>query len=338
MTFDAVIATYNRPDRVQILVNSLLECRPAFNKIIVCDSSDQINTAIKGCDGVVYIHSNHKNQPYQRYLGYLLAESDYLVYFDDDMEIVEPAFLSIFEKKFEDSSIVGIQPKMKNLHDDTTIQIRDSVFNRIWSKNNSLINILRWATMYPRLQNGKWWYCGLRGSKPDDEECNLEWVSGWAFAAKRSALYKNINFQLFDIFEDRIGMGEDLLIGHLLSKVGLVIYIPSLLFLHNDQRNSNYTPDHYSYGKRTMFSRYFLSLEYARINNHSFLKARFIFLYYSIFRVAGLLINLVIHHSDSDIRIFKGYISGISAIKGFRYKTALDSFWLAELNKNRENG
>jgi glycosyltransferase involved in cell wall biosynthesis len=334
MSFDGIIATYNRPEAVVNLVHSLLKCKPAFTSIIVCDSSDKPNTSLAGLDRVFYIHSNHKNQPYQRYLGYMLSQSEYIVYFDDDMEIVNLSFLTVFDEKFKDQNVVGIQPKMKNLNDNSTIIIRDSVLSKLWQNDHWLINCIRWITMYPRLSNGKWWYCGLRGSKPNNHECNLEWLSGWAFAAKRSALFKNINFQLFDLFENKTGMGEDLLIGHYLSKVGTVKYIPELLFLHNDQRNSNYTPDHFSFGKRTMFSRYFLSMEYARLNYEHFLKARVIFWYYAFFRIAGMIINLIFRHSRQDKELFRGTISGVKSLYRFKYKTDRDAFWTGELLNN----
>lgn len=337
MKFDGIVATYNRHEAVVNLVHTLLKCDPAFTSIIVCDSSDNLNQALVGLDRVVYIHSNHKNQPYQRYLGFMLSRSEYLVYFDDDMEIVDLSFLSIFEQKFKDQDLVGIQPKMENLNDNSTIIVRESLFSKFWQIDHWLTNSIRWMTLYPRLDNGKWWYCGLRGSKPDNHECRLEWLSGWAFAAKRTALFKNINFQLFDLFESKIGMGEDLLIGHCLSKIGTVIYIPELLFLHNDRRNSNYTPDHFSFGKRTMFSRYFLSREYARLNDEPSIKASGIFWYYAFFRITGMMINLIFHHTRADVELFKGTVSGILSLFTFKYKTDRDSFWMREIFNNIKN-
>lgn len=337
LSFDALIATYNRPEKVASLVRTLIKCNPAFTKIIVVDSSDNDNTSLKELKEVHYVRSNHKNQPYQRYLGYLISESDILVYFDDDMEILDSSFLNIFEKEFKNENVVGLQAKMRNKHDDATIRIKPSVFNKIWSVNNTLVNLLRWVTMYPRLRSGKFWYCGLRGEKPDNEQCSLEWVNGWVFAARRDKLFMNFNFQLLDIFEKRIGMGEDLLIGHLLSKAGTVKFIPILLFEHNDQRSSTYTADHYSYGRRTAFSRYFLSMEYARINSESFLKAKLIFWYYSICRLMGMLINILIQPDRNTLSLLKGSLSGIWLAGSYKYFMLDESRWIKEIKRNFSN-
>ena len=337
--FDAVIATYNRPEKVTGLVKSLLACEPAINKIVVVDSSDEINNALVGNERIEYVRSNHKNQPYQRYLGYLKSQSEYIVFFDDDMEIVDPSFLALFQKVFEDETVIGIQPKMKNLHDDATIKIEKSLLAALWEKDNFLVNSLRWLTMYPRLAYGKWWYCGIRGPKPENEACNLEWVSGWAFAARRSAMFQNFNFQLFDLFEQKLGMGEDLLLGHLLSKVGKVKYIPTLLFLHNDQRSSTYTSDHFSFGRRTIFSRLFLSLEYARLNRKSSNLSKVIFIYYSLIRICGLAFNYILKQNHNTKRLMQGNIAGFKLALKFNYEPGVrfTEFWKNELNQN-QNG
>lgn len=334
--FDAIIATFNRPEKVSSLVNTLMACSPIFNKVIVVDSSNDVNKALLGNDRIDYVRSNHKNQPYQRYLGYLHAQSEFLVFFDDDMEVVDHSFLTLFHKIFEDKTVAGIQPKMKNLHDDATIKIDKSVLAVFWEKDNFLVNSLRWLTMNPRLPYGKWWYCGIRGPKPENEACDLEWVSGWAFAARRSAMFQNFNFQLLDLFEQKLGMGEDLLLGQLLSKVGKVKYIPTLLFMHNDQRSSTYTADHFSFGRRTIYSRLFLSLEYARLNNQHFNKARAIFIYYSMLRMCGFAFNYVITRNISTKKLLLGYLAGFKLALKFRYdkKNKLKTYWLNELEQN----
>lgn len=336
LPFDAVIATYNRPEKVAGLVRSLLDCEPAFNMVVVVDSSDEINKALQGNARIEYFRSNHKNQPFQRYLGYLKAQSEYIVFFDDDMEIVDPSFLALFKKVFEDETVVGIQPKMKNLHDDATIKIEKSLLTALWEKDNFLVNSLRWLTMYPRLAYGQWWYCGIRGPKPEYEECNLEWVSGWAFAARRSAMFQNFNFQLFDLFEQKLGMGEDLLLGHLLSKAGTVKYIPTLLFLHNDQRCSTYTADHYSFGRRTLYSRLFLSMEYARLNNENYSKARVIFYYFALMRITGLILNILIKRNQETKKLLNGLIEGLKLSISFKYAKDNQSrqMWMNELKMN----
>ena len=85
-----IIYTYNRSKKTIQLVKQLSTIKFNFN-IIVVDSSDIINVNLSN-KNITYIRSSHKNQPYQRYLGFKSANSDYLIYLDDDMEVVSQNF------------------------------------------------------------------------------------------------------------------------------------------------------------------------------------------------------------------------------------------------------
>ena len=87
MKFDVIIATCNRKESLMILVSQLLSCSKLPENIIVVDSSETINQDIKKINLVKYIQSSHKNQPYQRYVGFLSASCEILIYLDDDMRL-----------------------------------------------------------------------------------------------------------------------------------------------------------------------------------------------------------------------------------------------------------
>ena len=149
-------------------------------------------------------------------------------------------------------------------------------------------------------------------------------------------MFQNFNFQLFDLFEQKLGMGEDLLLGHLLSKAGTVKYIPTLLFLHNDQRCSTYTADHYSFGRRTLYSRLFLSIEYARLNNENYSKARAIFYYFAFMRISGLILNILIKRNQETKKLLNGFIEGLKLSISFKYAkdNQCEKMWMNELKMN----
>ena len=44
---------------------------------------------------------------------------------------------------------------------------------------------------------------------------------------------ENFNFQLFDLFEEKMGMGEDFIIGYSLSNSGDLIYHDEIFFFHH---------------------------------------------------------------------------------------------------------
>jgi glycosyltransferase involved in cell wall biosynthesis len=70
---------------------------------------------------ILYFHSSHKNQPYQRYLGYINSLSEYLVFLDDDMEIVSDSFLDEIRDLFITNAYAAIALKFKDKHDDTSL-------------------------------------------------------------------------------------------------------------------------------------------------------------------------------------------------------------------------
>ena len=166
--------------------------------------------------------------------------------------------------------------------------------------------------------------CGIRGPQPENGG-KTEWVSGGAFAAKRDVLYKNFNFKLFDFFERKIGMGEDAILGFTLAQYGKIIYLPEELFYHNDQKDSTYTVDFHSFGKRVAYSRLYLSFEYARLVGSSKAVAYGHYIWYMLWRLIGMSINQIIGFKSSRSEMMKGYISGIFlALKDSRHLVKYD--------------
>ena len=115
MKFDIIICTYNRHNKVFNLVNELLKVQiENLSKIIVVDSSDSINDKFKTLIKVKYIHSSHKNQPYQRYLGFMNANADLILYLDDDMELISMDVFKDLDNIFKVDSVVGLAINFKD--------------------------------------------------------------------------------------------------------------------------------------------------------------------------------------------------------------------------------
>lgn len=304
---DIIICTYNRPDKVAALVSELKVFNTDYSSIILVDSSDTLHSQLSGDEQLQYIHSPHKNQPFQRYLGFLYSKAEILIYLDDDMEIANPEFLKIVKNTFQDSEVSGMVINFKDKHVDTALA---NVPESILRKNKAgLVKLKNWLSGYAMLPEGKFGLCGLRGKHPL-KGGSTEWLSGGAFAAKREVLFENFNFQLFDLFEQKMGMGEDAIIGYGLSKHGKLMYIPTLLFYHNDQKDSTYTLDHFKYTKRVVFSRLYLSLEKARLDKATQLYPRLFYHWHTMWRITGLLLNYCIDPSSKRKRIFMGGLMG----------------------------
>ena len=334
MKIDIIICTYNRPQKIFYLVDFLLnEEIDNLSRIIIVDSSDLVNDNVYTLDGVLYLHSSHKNQPYQRYLGFLHSKADVVVYLDDDMELMNKKIFSDLEKIFSDIAVVGLAINFFDKNINNSLSKVPVSINR---RTNNLINkFFRTISFNSIPQQGQISLFGLRGEQP----CHLgetSIISGGAFAAKREQLFKNFNFQLFDLFEQKNGMGEDTLIGYGLSKRGKILFYKSICFLHNDQTGSNYSFNLTSYSKRVILSRLFIGLEKTRLDNKWTLIVYFKYYIYAFFRLFGIFIRICVTPNQSNLQIFLGTAIGIKSALVFKYFKLMsrNDFWNLELSKN----
>ena len=330
---DLIITTYNRSEKIKSLLVQLLSIITRNGDIIVVDSSDiPIRDKISGIQ-IKYIYSCHKNQPYQRYLGFLSSKAEILIFIDDDLEVVDDEFIKKVDELFNEEGLAGIALKFENKHKSTSLTIIPG--SKFVGNEGQLQKLKRYITGYPQLAPGKFGLCGNKGLQPSGGG-TTEWVSGGAFAARRSVLFQDFNFQLFDIFEDGLGMGEDGIIGYGLSKQGGLIYNDELFFLHNDQKDSTYSTDMYKFARRVAFSRLYLSLEKTRLDNANLLLARIRFHYYMFWRLAGLFLNYLLNPSKERKEMLFGSINGWWLAVGFRFDKSLsrNEYWHNEAMKD----
>ena len=326
MSLDVVICTYNRPQKVVELITQLQDCIIAPSQIIVVDSSDKTNTDLRNKSGIKYVQSNHKNQPYQRFLGVNQSTSEYILFLDDDMEILDEHVVEKIVQAFQLHPVSGFALYFKDKHANTGLSAVPE--SNLFKKLRFLKRFKNWFTGYPTLKAGQLGLCGNRGKQPV-EGGYTEYVSGGAFVAKREALFVNFNFQLFDLFEEKNGMGEDALIGYGLHKTGGLFYLPDCWFLHNDQRDSTYSTDLKSYATRVLFSRYYLSLEKCRLDEGWLLGAKIHYHWYALWRLTGLLLNRLLSPSTSRKQLFIGSWIGWKKSLSFKYSNRLDrnAYW-----------
>ncbi len=321
---DIVIATYNRPLIIRKLVDDILYRRiDVINQVIVVDSSDEIDSYLQNKE-IIYVRSTHKNQPYQRYLGYCMSSSDYLLFLDDDMQILNESIFYKIVDVFKDPSIVGINLRFTNKNDFLEHQLKHK-FNFL---SSVVLEGIRTLTGRPHVKDGQFWYCGLRGERKDGDYS--EYFSGGAFCAKSKYLYKNFNFNLFTLFERRIGMGEDVILAYTLSKYGKIYNLPNSYFLHNDTGSSVYTANNQMYNYRVAYSRLYLSREYARLNGEKSIKAFVITTWFNFWRVLGLLV-LCLRNPQIGIKGVWGYTQGALKSYGLYNKGDDTSYWKKEI-------
>ena len=311
MKIDIIIATYNRHKSLQRVIEKLLDSTSKIANVIVVDSSKDENRKIQQLKKVKYIRSSYANQPYQRYLGFLSSDADILIFLDDDMELIDSLWIEKIENVFLDDMVVGAAIAFNNENEFLNMKLPKTKFGNP-KKANIIHRAIKAFTGHPYLGPGKFWLCGIRGKQPINGG-STEWFQGGAFATRRNAIYKDFNFYLFDLFEHKLGMGEDVILGYTLSKQGKIVYIPQELFCHNDQKDSTYTVDLQSFGKRVAYSRLYLSYEYGRLSGLHRSLILMHYIWYMLWRLMGMGINLMIDPKKSRKEMIKGYYSGVIA-------------------------
>jgi len=314
------------------LANQLLDFEKDNIEIVIVDSSDKDNPNIKPSKSLLYHRTSHKNQPFQRFLGFNLSTSDYILYLDDDMEIVHDDIFEKLGKYIEQYDPAGLALKFVEAHKNTSLSVVPK--SEIFCKMSSLKKIKNRFTGLPDLPQGKLGMNGNKGKQPFGVGIT-EIVSGGAFLVKRNAMYKNFNFQIYDIYNEKFGKGEDTITGFTISKQGALYSVPETLFRHNDQKNSSYSSDLESFGARVMYSRLYLSLEKTRLDGSSILLARIAFHWFALWRILGLVLNFLKNRSEKRKSIlrgaWKGWIKSITF--KFDFQLTRNSYWENEVQK-----
>ena len=90
------IATRGRPGPLRRLLSDLARQSAQPNRLVIVDAEPESGEALAVLEDhqlcprtrAIYIPSNHKNLPYQRYLGWRVAHGcDWLLYLDDDLRL-----------------------------------------------------------------------------------------------------------------------------------------------------------------------------------------------------------------------------------------------------------
>jgi len=319
MTFDLIIPTYNREEKINRLVDQVKSLSIKPDNIIVVDSSEISNNKLLLDSYITYIKSSEKNQPYQRYLGWSFSKSDIIVYMDDDMEIVDLNIFSTLSNIFSNRKCIGVSLYWKN-KPETKNSLMELHGKLEVNKSSAL---KKWLTFYPNPDEGQMGYCGIRGKYPNSEG-NIEFFSGGAFALVRSVAYQNFNFQLFNLYKNGLGKGEDSILGLTLTRCGTIFFEKKIVLWHNDEGESNYAYDLRNFNKRYIYSRLYLTLERQRLKNESMFLGRVYFHFFVMGRMIPYIINNPFNKTNK--KVLKGMYDGWIESFFFKFNKASVEF------------
>lgn len=305
--FDVVITTYNRAESLIQLVSQINGCTMTPEKIIIVDSSDELNELVGKQPNVIYLHSSHKNQPYQRYLGYLASLSEFIVFLDDDIKIVNNQIFNITLDRYKDPTIVGSNV---NFIQEGEITVQKEISKqRKPDRNSNLARFCWWFTGVPSIRQGKVWMVGLKGK--DDTNMFTESFGGpGSLSFRREIIPSLFDELLFSIFEKKMAMGEDKYISMGALKFGRLAYNNTACIIH-PANDSTYFHGMSSFVRKELYSRLFLSLRYVQVKNEWIIGAYLHFYWYAFWRVAISGVNCILNPGGNSLSQLKGKLLGL---------------------------
>lgn len=326
MDFEVIICTYNRPVPVLELIDRLETCSLKPSRIIVVDASDEENQSLIQLPHVRYLRSSHKNQPYQRYVGYLASSAEILVFLDDDLVVVNPDVFKEVRDCYAKHDVSGVSGGV-----DYESVITNAVGNEV--DNSTLkFKILNFISGVPTLYPGRIYPMGLAGPLLKTEG-TVEYFHGPFMSFKKRALDSIFDPILFSLYEEKLGKGEDKVMS---MKVGLketLWYLPTIFFKHPPIA-SHYFSDVFNFYKRLGYSRLYLTKTYARCTGKSQMLSLLHYYYFMLWRVGIAASKYGAKRSINGLAILQGYWKGVLlTFRKSRFSSA-EIDWKAEALKD----
>jgi len=336
VNFDVIITTYNRPEAVYNLVQSLLNCRPAPSSIIVVDSSELDDLQLQKLKGVEYIRSSHKNQPYQRYLGFLASREEIVCFFDDDIQIINPAIFEIILNRYSEKEIVGCNVNFIN---EGNITVQKELKSE-WGINEmpQALSFLLLLTGVPTIKDGKAWLAGMRGN--DVSNLFTETFSGpGGLSFRRRIVPSLFDDALFALFEKKMAMGEDKYISMGALRFGKLAHNIEPCIVHSEN-TSHYYQDSSSFTRKELYSRLWLSKRYLYVKYKWIGWAYIHYSWFAFWRILIAGIRCIIQPQKINFKIFHGKLLGVidAVSKPYKNKAFCPEInWAAEFEKDLRN-
>jgi glycosyltransferase involved in cell wall biosynthesis len=282
--FQVVIASYNRKENIVKLAKSINQCTIKPRNIIVVDATEEENNELKLINNVIYINKlTHRNQPYQRLVGTLTAESEFIIFFDDDLEILDKEIFTKLLTVLQTDGVVGVTAGI-----DFQDAKQSSNSFILWIKN-----ILLFFTGRPFMPKGKIGVAGFYGALPKDRISETDVLRGPLMGFRRKVFLKLPKVEMLSLFDQKLLIPEDKLLSIAALKYGKLLNYPENLVRH-PKIPSTYFLNHRDHTKRVHLSRYILNIELAK-NKSGLKKVLFEahFWYYSFWRKVSAIVQSI---------------------------------------------
>lgn len=302
MKFDVIICTLNRPDRLRHLLSQIFQCRTLPSQVIVVDASLSDNDSLRSASNIRYIRSSHQNQPYQRYVGYLVSDAEIVVFMDDDLEIVDRR---IFDQIIETYNVYqpnGVSVGIK--YENSTNQKLNNTVN----PNSYFFKWVNFLSGVPILKPGRIYPAGLAG--PDLKMIGeVDFFHGPFMSFKRSILKDMYDPYLYSLYEVKMGKGEDKVLSMRIGLSKKLIYIPEI-YLNHPPAESHYFSSTKDFFKRLSYSRLYLSQVYSEAKKTPYWLLYIHYIYFMTWRISIALFRFIFKREKTQSEIIAGVIAG----------------------------
>ena len=258
------IPTYKRTESLINLLSQLSSqsMKPAI--VIIVDGDLETDTTLKAISSVlqniripqiIYLPSNHANLPYQRYLGWKVAREfpcNYLLFLDDDMQIIRPEVIKNLLEPFEqDNSVMGV-----------TANVEHKTKGKVIRKENLLV------TLFGDFQKFKPGNLTPSGNRipvefAGSDYTDVKYLSGGAMAFRINTLKdKAFSQDLFAMYEIKAGKGEDTILSLRARGKGSYVFVFSSTMKHPNNKPVAYPSSYYQKAYAIAYSRRLINDNY----------------------------------------------------------------------------
>lgn len=317
------ICTYKREDLLFLLLEDISKQIKQPKYIIIVDGDPNSGKILSGINkfateiNLVYAPSNHANLAYQRYLGWKISskyDSEFFIYFDDDLRLLEQNVISSILELFSKENVVGVtvDTSSKNIEKFSNDPV---LIDRVQYKRlNPIKNFKRYSP-------GGYLPTGNRIPPKYDETgiAEVEWLQGRVMAYKASAIDQScFTEDLFALTHINCGLGEDTFFSRQVKRNDKFLMSTTIRILHPDDALPNSYPiKAYRLGFATGYSRRFLNDHY-RIFSSPHFTDRLALLKTYIGNNFLNIIRAIIHPARHRFQFSRGYFLG--SIKGLFQK------------------
>jgi glycosyltransferase involved in cell wall biosynthesis len=216
-----IIPTRNRSDLLKESISAILTNRIDFNKIVIIDSSDDINFQNLEYlhNKIIHLRTKIKSAAIQRNIGIEALDTNqkYVAFLDDDI-LVPNNYFSELIKTIENTDCVGVSGLALNPQDSSVKTVSEKL--QIMLAKLFLLNSSREGAV---LKSG----VNIPVSRNRKHSIEVEWLIGcavWDFS-------KTINLRFREDFHGQ-SLGEDVIYSHNARKFGALYVNPAVILTH----------------------------------------------------------------------------------------------------------